>query len=83
MSNLDKLDEDEEDEILTVHPDGQVEIFSTTSRMSNRSSLIDEKMIVKEESRCETAFEEPVFLMHLEIRLISQLKVTNIKVTKD
>ncbi len=65
MSNLDKLDEDEEDEILTVHPDGQVEIFSSTSRMSNRSSLIEEKMIVKEESRLsETTFEEPVIFMH-------------------
>ena len=61
MSRADKLDEDEEDEILTVDADGQVEIHST-SRMSNRSYTIEEKVSVNES---ETTFEEPVRIILL------------------
>ena len=58
----DKLDEDEEDEILTVDADGQVEIHST-SRMSNRSSLIEEKTITNELLFTEVLnVEEPVII---------------------
>ena len=52
----DKIDEDEEEEILTVHPDGQVELHST-SRMSNRSSVVGYKVSVND---CEVTVEEPV-----------------------
>jgi len=48
LSRADKLDDDDDDdEILTVDADGQVEIHST-SRMSNRSYTIEEKISVNE-----------------------------------
>ena len=71
MSRADKLDEDEEDEILTVDADGQVEIHST-SRMSNRSYTIEEKVSVNES---ETTFEEPVIILLLIFSKVATTRV--------